>query len=150
MCSSDLLAIYGDGPKRRSLQRLAIRSGLADRISFHGMVSNDVVQKALAKADCAVLPSRFDGWGMLVNEALAVGTQVICTSHCGAASLFAECGITASTVDPVVSDLGSALAAILKAGPLRPQSRLEPADRMRDLGSAKPAAQRFLFAAIPA
>jgi glycosyltransferase involved in cell wall biosynthesis len=81
------LDIYGDGPERRSLEQYASRLGLANRLTFHGMMDNAAVQKAIAAADCAILPSRFDGWGALVNEALAAGTPVICSSKCGAASL---------------------------------------------------------------
>lgn len=88
------LDIYGDGPDRRSLDRLTARLRFGSRITFHGSVTNIIVQQALAMADCAVLPSRFDGWGALVNESLACGTPVICSSKCGAASLIetAECG----------------------------------------------------------
>jgi glycosyltransferase involved in cell wall biosynthesis len=84
------LDIYGDGPARASLERLAAQLKLTDRITVHGAVPNTEVHNALAAADCAVLPSRFDGWGMLVNEALAVGTPVVCTPRCGAAALLAE------------------------------------------------------------
>jgi glycosyltransferase involved in cell wall biosynthesis len=34
-----------------------------------------------------VLPSRFDGWGAVVNEALMVGTPVICSNRCGASDV---------------------------------------------------------------
>ena len=34
-----------------------------------------------------MLPSRFDGWGAVVNEALMVGTPVICSDRCGASDL---------------------------------------------------------------
>jgi glycosyltransferase involved in cell wall biosynthesis len=34
-----------------------------------------------------VLPSRFDGWGAVVNEALMVGTPVICSDRCGASDV---------------------------------------------------------------
>ena len=34
-----------------------------------------------------VLPSRWDGWGMVVNEAFSVGVPVIVSDHCGAADL---------------------------------------------------------------
>lgn len=38
----------------------------------------------LLQADCLVLPSRYDGWGAVVSEALMAGTPVICSDRCGA------------------------------------------------------------------
>lgn len=35
-------------------------------------------------ADLFVLPTREDTWGLVVNEAIAVGTPVITTTNCGA------------------------------------------------------------------
>jgi glycosyltransferase involved in cell wall biosynthesis len=90
------LDIYGDGPERASLERLTARLGLADRITFLGAAPNNEVQKALAAADCAVLPSRFDGWGALISEALSAGTPTICSAECGAAALL---------VDPVSGEI---------------------------------------------
>ena len=84
------LDIYGDGQKRASLERLTARLRLADRITFLGTAPNHEVQKALAAADCAVLPSRFDGWGALVSEAISVGTPAVCSANCGAAALLAD------------------------------------------------------------
>lgn len=88
------LEVYGDGPERASLERLTVQLNLTDRITFYGAVPNDTIWKAMMASDCGVLPSRFDGWGVLVNEALAVGTRVICSDTCGAATLitFADAG----------------------------------------------------------
>ena len=40
----------------------------------------------MAEAGCLILPSRFEPWGVVVQEAAASGQAVICTSTCGAAS----------------------------------------------------------------
>jgi glycosyltransferase involved in cell wall biosynthesis len=102
------LDIYGDGPERSSLEQLAVRQGLAARVAFQGMVENAVIQSALTAADCAILPSRFDGWGALVNESLTAGTPVICTDRCGAA---------------LVVSKSASLGSVLCAGQLAPLSR---------------------------
>jgi glycosyltransferase involved in cell wall biosynthesis len=41
----------------------------------------------LYNKDLLILPSRFDGWGAVVNEALQAGVPVIASENCGAASL---------------------------------------------------------------
>ena len=136
------LDIYGEGPERRSLEQLAARSGLADRITFHGMVSNDIVRKVLAAADCAVLPSRFDGWGMLVSEALAAGTPAICTDSCGVKALLVESPRSVAAASP--RSLAAALSAAVEAG-LSPQRlRTHIHAMIARENSAETAAGRFV------
>lgn len=142
------LDIYGAGPERPSLEKLTARLRLAHRITFHGMVQNDAMESLLKQADCAVLPSRFDGWGMLVNESLAAGVPVICTSQCGAASLPVECGIAAEYPVPGSFALASAIARALSVGPAPASVRLFLSAAIRHRGSAESGAARFLAAAM--
>jgi len=118
------LDCYGDGPERPRLEQLVRSLGLADRVTLHGVVSNDAVRAALAEADCAVLPSRFDGWGMLVNESLAVGTPVICTASCGAASVVVGepmgCVVRPGRKQPFTA----ALVRAVGKGPVQPHERV--------------------------
>jgi glycosyltransferase involved in cell wall biosynthesis len=109
------LDIYGDGPDRHSLELLVARLGLVDAITFQGVVENAASQKAIAAADCAILPSRFDGWGTLVNEALAVGTPVICTRQCGAAALVSEPKLGEIAEPNRVAAISSAMNNVLVA-----------------------------------
>lgn len=78
------LDCHGDGRDRPRLEQWTRTHGLGGQVFFHGTIANDALLAALGGFDCAVLPSRFDGWGVLVNESLAAGTPVICTSSCGA------------------------------------------------------------------
>jgi glycosyltransferase involved in cell wall biosynthesis len=79
--------LYGDGPLRNELRTLAERLRIADRIGFHAPLPNEVIRRAIAGSDCCVIPSRHDGWGMVVNEALIAGTPVVCSDGCGAAAM---------------------------------------------------------------
>jgi glycosyltransferase involved in cell wall biosynthesis len=117
------LDCYGDGPERPRLEHMVRRLGLADRVVFHGVVSNDAVRAALGQADRAVLPSRFDGWGMLVNESLAAGTPVICTAACGAAVLVSSARLGSVVPPGSVATLRAALARAIAKGPVKPQDR---------------------------
>jgi glycosyltransferase involved in cell wall biosynthesis len=144
------LDIYGDGPERAAHEQVTAARGLADRIVFHGMASNDVVRRALVAADCAVLPSRFDGWQMLVDEALAAGTPVICTDRCGAAAFPEMCGLVATGPAPRAAALARELATALKAGGSPPEIRHRLAAAVRERSSAAAGAEQFLAAALPA
>lgn len=81
------LRLLGQGPEEPALRRLAARLGIAERVSFSPGLPNAETVAAMAGADVLVLPSRFDGWGAVVNEALMVGTPVICSNRCGASDL---------------------------------------------------------------
>ncbi len=84
------LLVIGDGLERGALEALSLSMGIADRCHFLGNQSNAEVRRVLPSVDLVVLPSRFDGWGAVVNEALAAGTPVICSSRCGAADLLSS------------------------------------------------------------
>ena len=117
------LDCYGAGPERPRLEQRVRSLGLSDRVAFHGVVSNDDVRAALTRADCAVLPSRFDGWGMLVNESLAAGTPVICTAACGVAVLVSTARLGSVVQPDSAAALSAALADAIARGPVKPQDR---------------------------
>ena len=81
------LRIIGKGDQEQPLQQLAHQLGIAERVSFTPGMPNAGIVAAMAAADVLVLPSRFDGWGAVVNEALMVGTPVICSDRCGASDV---------------------------------------------------------------
>ena len=80
------LAVVGAGPLEEGLRRQA-RAALGGRVIWLGTISMGLVQREMAQADCLVLPSSYDGWGVVVSEALMVGTPVICSDRCGAAEV---------------------------------------------------------------
>jgi len=81
------LTIVGDGPQRAELYEIATKLQIAHKVIFQGNRPNSEAVKEMYKADLLVLPSRWDGWGAVVNEALMVGTPVICSDKCGASTL---------------------------------------------------------------
>lgn len=87
-----LLSVIGSGNEQKTLSQLASRLGLGSRVMFLGTVPNGEALDRIGEADVLVLPSRYDGWGAVVNEALMRGTPVICSNSCGAADLIAATG----------------------------------------------------------
>ena len=53
---------------------------LEDRVKVLGAVSNEELEKQYAKADVFVLPSLFEGYGMVYAEAMAHGLPIIATT----------------------------------------------------------------------
>lgn len=81
------LSIVGDGSLRPELERLVREKELTHRIRFEGVLPSDQIQVRLQEAELLILPSRWDGWGVVVNEAFSKGVPVVVSDHCGAADL---------------------------------------------------------------
>lgn len=72
---------------RPSLERLAREAGVAERVSFAGLIEGERKWALLAGADVVLVPSLRESFGMTVVEALAVGTPVIVTEGVGASTI---------------------------------------------------------------
>ena len=55
------------------------------RISYEGFQPPEQLPRFFAQADVFILPSRYDGWGVVVNQALGAGLPVLCSDAVGAA-----------------------------------------------------------------
>ena len=112
------LAIYGEGPDRRELERLRAESGYEDRIVLPGLVKDTAA--ALGKSSLFVLPSRFEGYPNALLEALACGLPVIATSCPGGTVEILANGAHGMLVPPDdVAALTTALDAMLSTPDLR-------------------------------
>ena len=69
--------IYGDGPDRDELLERIRSGGLAGVVDAPGFVDGDTVDAALSRALCMVLPSRREGYGLVVVEASSRGTPSV-------------------------------------------------------------------------
>lgn len=72
------LVLVGDGPLEASL-----RQGAGGRIDVRRWVQYGALPALYARAEWLVLPSLFEPWGLVVNEAMAAGVPVIASTACG-------------------------------------------------------------------
>ncbi|WP_229770527.1 glycosyltransferase [Halorhabdus sp. CBA1104] len=71
------LVLFGTGPETESLQAHAAALEIDDHVSFPGFVENPFV--FMASADVFVLSSEYEGFGLVLIEALACGCPVVST-----------------------------------------------------------------------
>ncbi|MEV4345034.1 glycosyltransferase [Actinoplanes sp. NPDC049596] len=71
------LVIVGDGPDEAALREMAGRLGIAHRLHWLGRVDGTARFDVLASARVVCMPSRYETFGMVAAEALAVGTPVV-------------------------------------------------------------------------
>jgi glycosyltransferase involved in cell wall biosynthesis len=63
------------------------------RIEYAGFQAPEALPAFFARAEVFVLPSRYDGWGVVVNQALGAGLPLLCTEAVGAAFDLIEPGV---------------------------------------------------------
>lgn len=72
-----VLDVIGSGWWDDELREYARRRGVADRVIFHGQVTEDYKHALLARASVHLMPSRKEGWGLAVMEAAQHGVPTI-------------------------------------------------------------------------
>lgn len=71
------LIIVGNGPEKPRLMRLARQLNIDTRIDWKSRISEDKKWPLLSRSHLHVLPSEFEGMGLVTLEALAAGTPVV-------------------------------------------------------------------------
>jgi glycosyltransferase involved in cell wall biosynthesis len=79
------LALAGKEEGDNNYRRIVSQLGLAENVLFRGPVQASQIASVIRLGDVLVLPSRFDGWGMTLNEAASLGRALIATDQCGSA-----------------------------------------------------------------
>lgn len=68
---------FGDGPERETLRSEIERLGLGGVVQAPGFVDSATLEQEMRRALCLLLPSRREGYGLVVVEAAALGTPSI-------------------------------------------------------------------------
>jgi glycosyltransferase involved in cell wall biosynthesis len=113
------LEIFGDGPERELVLELIASLGLSDVARAPGFVVAAELEEALAGALCMVLPSRREGYGLVVVEAAARGVPSVVVADVDNAATElvdeGENGFVAPSASP--EDLAEAILRVRDAGP---------------------------------
>ena len=107
------LVLAGDGELRGTVEALAQRHGIADRVRITGWIGNEEVRDELLAARAMVLPSLAEGLPVVIMEALALGRPVISTYVAGIPELVrpGDCGwlVPAGDVESLVAAMREVL-----------------------------------------
>jgi glycosyltransferase involved in cell wall biosynthesis len=107
----EALALLGDGDLRLVLagpdkggraeaERAASRNGLQGRVDFRGHVPQQELAALYRGAACLVFPSRYEGFGLPVLEAMASGTPVVATTAGAVPEVAGDAAILVAPGDP--------------------------------------------------
>lgn len=111
--------IFGDGPQRAAVLAEIARLPEPAIVSAPGFVAAETVRDAIRRACCLVLPSRREGYGLVVVEAAAVGTpSILVRGPDNAAVELIEAGVNGLIADSAEpASLAAAIVAVAQAGP---------------------------------
>lgn len=107
------LVLAGDGARRDDLRAQAEARAVGDRVHLPGRLPDATIAGLLATGDVAVVPSRYEPFGMVALEAMAAGTPVVVTDTGGLAEIVDDgvTGLVVPPADPVA--LAGAVEALL-------------------------------------
>lgn len=78
------LVFAGDGALRSSLESEASSLGISERVRFVGFVNQSGLPEVYTASDILVLPSEYEPFGLVVNEAMLCRCPVIVSDRVGA------------------------------------------------------------------
>ncbi len=102
------LHICGSGPLEEALRKQA--EPLGEKIKFHGFVQAPEIARLLGSTLALLLPSTEEQWGLVINEAIAMGLPVLCSRNAGACDLLVRTGVNGFIFEPENS---AGLAALM-------------------------------------
>jgi teichuronic acid biosynthesis glycosyltransferase TuaC len=117
------LLIIGSGPERGSLEKLAERLGVKDRVRFLGMLDQKMLSEIYNGADALILASSREGWANVLLESMACGTPVLASAVWGTPEVVAapEAGLLLKNRDAAA--IVGAIAQLRSALPDRTATR---------------------------
>lgn len=114
----DLIHVGSAGWLPEALDRAVAETALGDRLRFIDFVSHDELPYWYSAADCFVMPSLYEGFGLPLLEAMACGAPAIASNR---SSLPEVAGDAAVLCEPNTDAIAEALLAVLHDGELRQQ-----------------------------
>lgn len=78
------LVFAGDGPLRNSLEQRAGELGISERVRILGFVNQSQLPPVYCASDWLVLPSLYEPFGLVVNEAMLCGCPTVVSDRVGA------------------------------------------------------------------
>jgi len=117
------LLIAGEGPERASLEALARRLGVADRVRLLGARPHRDLPALYAAADALVLASSREGWANVLLESMACGTPVVASPAWGSREAVTrpEAGLVLEEATPAA--VAEGVRRLLAAPPDRAATR---------------------------
>ncbi len=133
--------IAGDGELRPQIEALIEQLGLKDHVTLLGR--RDDIPQLMQEADFFILPSAYEGFGLVVAEAMACGAFVIATNSGGVAEVMGDTGMLVPPKDSKA--LAEAIKIVVSKTPSEIQeNNLKARQRIEELFSLESSVKKWL------
>ena len=133
--------VAGDGELRSELEQLIKVLNISDNVTLLGIRSD--IPELMNQAHFFVLPSAYEGFGLVVAEAMACGAFVIATNSGGVAEVMGDTGILVPPQDSKA--LAEAIKQAVNKTPLEIQeNNLKARQRVEELFSLEASVNKWL------
>lgn len=105
------LLIAGEGGYRQTLEQLSKDLEITNKVIFLGKIPKDEVKNFYSSTDVTVVPSLYDAFGLVILEAMACGSPLVCTNVCDFPLIAEEAAVYAKPHDP--KDLAEKIRYVL-------------------------------------
>ena len=99
------LKIIGDGPLKEMLAGI-------ENVTVLDFMDHNQLKKQYYNSDCFILPSKFEPWGVVVQEAALSGLPLLVSNACGSAYHFVIDGFNGYQFDPNMKGIVDAISRI--------------------------------------
>lgn len=93
-----ILSIAGEGPMANLVKTNTF-------VRYLGNMGKNELMQELQQSDVCILPSAYEGWGAIINEACAAGCALLVSKHVMAATVFLEQGKNGYIVELTAEDI---------------------------------------------
>ena len=133
--------IAGDGELRPQIEALIEQLGLKDHVTLLGR--RDDIPQLMQEADFFILPSAYEGFGLVVAEAMACGAFVIATNSGGVAEVMGDTGMLVPPKDSKA--LAEAIKKVVSKTPSEIQeNNLKARQRIEELFSLEKSVENWV------
>ncbi|WP_180040413.1 glycosyltransferase [Acinetobacter sp. YH12100] len=133
--------IAGDGELRSELEQLIKILNISDNVTLLGIRSD--IPELMNQAHFFILPSAYEGFGLVVAEAMACGAFVIATNSGGVAEVMGDTGLLVPPQDSEA--LAKAIEKAVSKTPLEIQeNNLKARQRVEELFSLEASVKKWL------
>ncbi len=142
------MKMVGDGPQRQRLERAAVDLGVADRVTFTGLVPREEAIRLMRGATTVLFTGLREEGGLALAEAMYAARRIIVIDHGGAGAI-ARCAIDPDRIALIppgdiattASEMADAITKHMSAPPTPDEPLLDRSAAVADLTSAIRAAR---------
>jgi glycosyltransferase involved in cell wall biosynthesis len=106
------LLVVGSGPLEAEYRGIAKQLPPGREVRFCGFVNQSNLYRYFGAADAFVLPSRYETWGLVANEALHFGVPIVLSDHVGSRHDLVRPGLGAVFASENPESLAAAIAEV--------------------------------------